>query len=69
MPSLMALKKRLQGDNPEVLESHLFLLCAFLKFKNKKNIEGNLKLHKKKVKMRKTSIVEVAELLELCSCP
>ena len=48
MPSLMALKKALPGDNPEGLESHLFLLSAFIKFKNKKNIEGNLKLHKKK---------------------
>ena len=48
MPSLMALNKALPGSNPEVLESHLFLLSAFIKFKNKKNIEGNLKLHKKK---------------------
>ena len=47
MPSLMALKKALPGDNPEVLESHLFLLSAFIKFKNKKNKEGNPKLFKK----------------------
>ena len=47
MPSLMALKKALPGDNPEVLESHLFLLSAFIKFKHKKIIEGNLKLFKK----------------------
>ena len=30
MPSLMALKKALPGDNLEVLESHLFLLSAFI---------------------------------------
>ena len=36
MPSLMALKKALPGRQPEVLESHLFLLSAFIKFKNKK---------------------------------
>ena len=47
MPSLMALKKALPGRQPEVLESHLFLLSAFIKFKNKKNIEGNTKLFKK----------------------
>ena len=47
MPSLMALKEGCQGDNPEVLESHLFLLCAFIKFKNKKNKEGDLKLFQK----------------------
>ena len=45
MPSLMALKKVLPGNNLEVLESHFILLSAFIKFKNKKNIEGNLKLH------------------------
>ena len=38
MPSLMALKKALPGRQPEVLESHLFLLCAFIKFKNKNNV-------------------------------
>ena len=43
MPSSMALIKHCQGDNPEVLESHIFLLSAFIKFKNKKNIEGKLK--------------------------
>ena len=37
MPSLMALKKALPGRQPEVLESHLFLLCAFIKFRNKNN--------------------------------
>ena len=42
MPSLMALKKALLGRQSEVLESHLFLLSAFIKFKNKK-IEGKLK--------------------------
>ena len=47
MPSLMALKKRYQGDNPEVLESHLFLLSAFIEFKNKRKKEGNPKLFKK----------------------
>ena len=38
MPSLMALKKALPGRQPEVLESHLFMLCAFIKFKNKNNV-------------------------------
>ena len=47
MLSLMALKKCSQGDNPEVLESHLLFLCAFMKFKNKINKEGNLKLFQK----------------------
>ena len=40
MPSLMILKIALQGDNPKVLESHLFLLGAFIKFKNKKIKRG-----------------------------
>jgi hypothetical protein len=43
MPSLMALKKALPGRQPRSLGSHLFLLSAFIKFKNKKNIEGNPK--------------------------
>ena len=47
MPSLMALKKALLGRQPEILESRLFQLSPLIKFKQK-NIEGNLKLHKKK---------------------
>ena len=38
MPTLMALKKALPGRQPEVLESHLFLLCAFIKFRNKNDV-------------------------------
>ena len=53
MPSLMALKKRCNGDNLKVLESHFILLCDFKEFKNKKYIEGNLKLFKKKSKNEK----------------
>ena len=38
MPSLMALKKALPGRQPGILESHLFMLSAFIKFKNKNNV-------------------------------
>ena len=68
MPSLMALKKAQLGDNPEALESHLFLLSAFIKFKNKK-IRGEPKTFSKtKPERTKTSIVKVGASLELCSC-
>ena len=68
MPSLMALKKALPGRQPKVLETHLFLLSAFIKFKNIKIKRGTQNFSKRKVKVRKTSIVEVGELLEVCSC-
>ena len=61
----MDLKKACQGDNLEVLESHIILLSAFIKFKNKKNKVGNLKLFKKKSESKKMSIVEVGKLLKL----
>ena len=48
MPSLMALKKALPGDKPEVLESHFVLLCAF-----RKSLKGNLKLFKKESESEK----------------
>ena len=67
MPSLMALKKALPGRQPGSFRESFFLLSAFIKFKNKKNIEGNQNFSKRKVKVRETSIVEVGELLELCS--
>jgi hypothetical protein len=51
MPSLMALKKALP-DNPVVFESHFILLSAFIKFKNKKNIEGNIKTSQKEKRLK-----------------
>ena len=48
MPSLMALKNALPGDNPKVLESHFILLCAFIKFKNKKYREEPKTFQKEK---------------------
>ena len=49
MPTLMALKKALRGRQPgSCRRVILFLLSAIIKFKNKKNIEGNLKLFEKK---------------------
>ena len=51
MPSLMALKNALPGRQPEVLESNLLLLSAYIKFKNKKNIGGNLKLFTKEKRL------------------
>ena len=47
MPSLMDLKKVLPGRQPEALESHLFLLSAFIKFKNKKIKRGTQNFFKK----------------------
>ena len=38
MPSLMALKKALPGRQPGSFKSHLFLLCAFIRLKNKNNV-------------------------------
>ena len=68
MPSLMALKKALPGRQPEVLGSHLFLLSAFIKFKNKK-IEGNLKTFSQKRIDWKLCIGEVrVDLEHLCLC-
>ena len=46
MPSLMALKKALSGRQAGILGSHLFVLSAFIKFKNKKN-RGELKTSQK----------------------
>ncbi len=48
MPSLMALKKALPGRQPRSFrESFIYFEC-FYKALKQKNIEGNLKLHKKK---------------------
>ena len=51
MPSLMALNKARQGYNPTVLQSYLFLLCAFIKFKNKKIYRGTSKLFQKEKRL------------------
>ena len=48
MPSLMALKKAMRGRQPGSFRKSFISVIAFIKFKNKKNKEGNLKLHKKK---------------------
>ena len=53
MPSLMALKKVLPGRQPRSFRESFILVCAFIKFKKKKYIEGNLKLHKKKSESEK----------------
>ena len=48
MPSLMALKKTLPGRQPgRFRESFISVECFYI-FEKHKNMEGNLKLHKKK---------------------
>ena len=68
MPSLMALKKALPGRQPGSFRESFILLSAFIKFKDKKIKRGTQNFSKRKVKVRKTSIVEVGASLELCSC-
>ena len=65
MPSLMALKKALPGRQPgSFRESFIYVECFYKVLKN-----GEPKtFSKRKVKVRKTSTVEMGELLELCSC-
>ena len=50
MPSLMALKKALPGRQPgSFRESFISVECFYIVLKQRnKNIEGNLKLHRKK---------------------
>ena len=67
MPSLMALKKALPGRQPgSFRESFISVECFYIVKKNIKR--GTQNFSKRKVKVRETSIVEVGELLELCSC-
>ena len=47
MPSLMSLKKALPGRQPGSSRESFISVECFIKFKNKKNIEGNTKLFKK----------------------
>ena len=68
MPSLMALKKALPGRQPgSFRESFISVECFYI-VRNKKIKRGTQNFSKRKVKVRETSIVEVGELLELCSC-
>ena len=48
MPSLMALKKALPGRQPGSFRESFISIECFYKVLKRKNIEGNLKLHKKK---------------------
>ena len=65
MPSLMALKKALPGRQPgSFRESFISAECFYIVQKKR----GTQNFSKRKVKVRETSIVEVGELLELCSC-
>ena len=69
MPSLMALKKALPGRQPGSFRESFYSVECFYIVQKQKNKEGNLKnFSKRKVKVRETSMVEVGELLELCSC-
>ena len=65
MPSLMALKKALPGrQSGSFRESFISAVCFHI-VKKKRGTEN---FSKRKVKLRKTSIVEVGASLELCSC-
>ena len=67
MPSLMALKKALPGRQPgSFRESFISVKCFSYSLKKTKIKRGTQNFSKRKVKVRKTSIVEVEELLELC---
>ena len=64
----MALKKALPGRQPgSFRESFISIECFYIVQKQKIN-RGTQNFWKRKVKVRETSIVEVGELLELCSC-
>ena len=68
MPSLMALKKALSGRQlGSFRESFIFYECFYI-VKNRKIKWGTQNFSKRKVKVRESSIVEVGDLLELCSC-
>ena len=70
MPSLMALKKALPGRQPgSFRESFISVESSYKVEKQKKNRGEPKTFSKRKVKVRWTSIVEMGELLELCSCP
>ena len=61
MPSLMALKKALPGRQPESFRESFISVECFLIFKKIKR--GTQNFSKRKVKVRKTSTVEVESSL------
>ena len=65
MPSLMAFKKALPGRQPGSFRESFISVECFLIVKKRGEPKN---FSKRKVKVRETSIVEVGELLELCSC-
>ena len=70
MPSLMALKKALPGRQPRSFRESFYFFCVLLKSLKTKNYRGEPKtFSKRKVKVRKTSIIEVGAYFELSSCP
>ena len=68
MPSLMALKKALPGRQPGSFRDSFISVECFHSWKTTKIKRGTQNFSKRKVKVRKTSTIEVGELLELCSC-